>query len=125
MPLDQSTYDLDGKTFKQAETKSDLSKPSLEGLVAWLETQNPSTVYCYADIGDCLYHRYLTAIGMPVSSVGGAWWTDLAGRKHPLPGETEFLHESPSALLPQESPRTFGAALTRARAILASRSPSP
>jgi hypothetical protein len=36
---------------------------SLEGLVQWLETQPPETKYKYTQIYDCLWARYMQAIG--------------------------------------------------------------
>lgn len=107
---------FDGRTFK--ETKPDVF--SLEGLIAWLETQDAEVAYCYHDSGRCLHGRYLTAIGISFSGVGGDYWRSHDGAKHPLPGGdgTNYLHVA------SRLPYTFGAALERARDLLASRSAS-
>jgi hypothetical protein len=39
------------------------SKVSVEGLIAWLETQDPTTPYNYGDNNDCLLARYFRASG--------------------------------------------------------------
>lgn len=36
---------------------------SLKGLIAWLETQDPSTRYNFLDVRDCLITRYLESNG--------------------------------------------------------------
>lgn len=86
---------------------------SLEGLIAWLETQPPETEYDFRDILDCLLCRYGRAAGLNVHSAGGS---DIV--RYRQDGSTErsagFAKDVASDL-----PWTYGAALTRARALLA------
>jgi hypothetical protein len=51
---------FDGRV-KDYETKPDVF--SLEGLIAWLETQNPETKYEYTSPTDCVLCRYFRAHG--------------------------------------------------------------
>lgn len=84
---------------------------TLESLIAWLEKQPGDKAYCYTDTGFCLISQYVLAeCGIKEPNVGPetildvrdnlieirvpAGWDDIAG----------------------DYPRTFGAALTRARA---------
>lgn len=83
---------------------------SLAGLITWLETQPPKKTYCYMDSGACLLHQYFTAMGVPVAGVGGHHWRDRGGNLHPFEDGTADFN-SVSVL----EPRTFGAALKRAR----------
>lgn len=106
MPLDQTNWK------PETETKPDAF--SLEGLIAWLETQPPETKYDYCDSGACLLHQYFTANGVPVFCVSATnWYTDGADhyRLHILPKKFNDVSVG--------RPRTFGAALSRARALLA------
>jgi hypothetical protein len=105
MPLDDTTGFL-----KAMETKPDVF--SLEGLIAWLEKQSPETRYNYDCVdGSCLLGLYLAAhgfgmdyyceiscVGTAVANIGGgvAWGGPVA-------------------------PKTLGAALDRARKLLAER----
>lgn len=77
---------------------------SLQTLIAWLETKPPEEAYDYmCTNGSCFYSQYLTAHG--VSWKGSHEWFQwhTNGRVHIAVCE----------------PWTFGAALTRARAMLA------
>lgn len=88
-----------------------LPKPdvfSLDGLIAWLETQVSETRYDYMATGDCLMCRYLRAQGLPVRAVGGLYWRDRDGVKH-FDGSEPFWSVA--------SAGSFGAALERARAL--------
>lgn len=84
----------------------------LQSLIDWLEKQPAEAEYDYASIGNCLNCQYLRAVGFQVQYVGGVTWNDLEGKWHDLP----------SALvnIPKPKPWTFGAALSRARALLSS-----
>ena len=83
---------------------------SVTGLIAWLETQDPTTGYNFLHCGDCLLHRYLSARGVPVSGVGGDYWRDKDRNKHPLSGDLR--------LVARRFPHNYGAALARAKATL-------
>ena len=80
---------------------------SLQGLIAWLETQPAETEYEYTNTSDCLLCRYFKARGVPVSYMGGVRWFDHTGNAHPLP---DGLRAAPHA-------HTYGAALARAKAL--------
>lgn len=89
------------------------SKPdvfSLEGLIAWLEKQNPELAYCYFKTGGCLLYTYLADHRVPVRSVGGDYWRDRDWKEHPFP--------EAFAKIAAKRPHTFGAALSRARTAL-------
>lgn len=94
------------KRWDKTETKPDVF--SLENLIVWLEKQPADKVYCYADNGNCLLGQYFIAHGHTDVAVGG---------------ETVWLGDAKSHTLPDSFrklavywPRTFGAALKRARA---------
>lgn len=94
MPLDSTNW---------PQTKPDVF--SLEGLIAWLETQPPLTRYNYADCnGHCLIGQYLTAHGY-------GWGNGYYG---------SFLTVEDRVAIADNTRQTFGAALSRARALLAS-----
>lgn len=105
---------LDGRNWKQdTETKPDLSKPSLEGFVAWLETMPPNGQYEFvACDGTCLIGLYATAIGHPK-------WIDIHTALLPHPHDCPEMYVYDFGQLACGFPRTFGAALSRARALLA------
>ncbi len=99
MPLDGTNYETE--VF------------SLAGLVAWLEKQNPETEYQYTDCGGCLLHQYFVASGinMPVGwGMGGSTWYDFNHHRSDLPEHFDGVS--------LRDPHTFGAALTRAKALL-------
>ncbi len=113
MPLDGRIQD-----FETTETKHDVF--SLEGLIAWLETQEPTTRYDFNDQRDCVLCRYLKSHGLPASS-----WNDESGndnyrRASALEGAATG-HILASAYHIKEN-WTYGRLLTRARALL-SKSP--
>lgn len=75
--------------------------PSLAGLVAWLERQDPNQTYHWLDIPNCLLSQYYRAIGRePIVEITA----DI-----PFEGAGEIV------LLGR---LTFGAALERARKML-------
>jgi hypothetical protein len=94
-------------------------KPSLTGLIAWLETQNPRGTYDFANCrGECLIGQYMAYLGIPwgaspVSMIGpGNAWTKTAYWKVCA---AIFPALNFSAL--SESPWTYGGALRRMREI--------
>ena len=97
MPLDQQGFEI--------ETKPDVF--SLEGLIAWLELQPPLTAYDFLDCGgQCLIGRYL------IATTGKMW------REHGLPwGHLPF----DLRMVAVGRGHTYGAALDRARELLANR----
>jgi hypothetical protein len=86
---------------------------SLEGLVAWLETKDPRARYDY-DLcnGKCLYGQYMAhhEISWQKSGACGAY---LGG--HDRRNFCNLVYQTVAS----ELPWTFGAALKRARAVLA------
>lgn len=83
---------------------------TLPPLVAWLETQPADKAYCFDDIGGCLLFHYLTGRGHRNVIVGGTNvdFDDL--REVRLPRSfRDVAHDYP---------RTYGAALSRARKAL-------
>jgi len=84
---------------------------SMEGLVNWLEQQPASRKYEYYDHRNCLVAQYLKAHGYEdpfVYSMGR--WQDNKGMDWSFPGEFDGIAA--------DCPRTFGAALKRAKALL-------
>lgn len=86
--------------------------PDLKGLIAWLETQEPGGDYCVSNAGVCLFGRFHQALGIkPV-----VLFDKMPG--HPYYGVgLNDLYPSASVIA-SNHPRTFGAALTRARRAL-------
>ena len=97
------------------ETKPDVF--SLRGLIAWLETQDPATRYNYVDDADCLLCRYFRSAGYDVftlSRSGFATWPNIHSNvKYP----DEMAAVCNTGLC---GAWTYGAALERARKLLAS-----
>jgi hypothetical protein len=97
----------DGELLDRLTTDPILKTPakpdvfSLAGLIAWLETQDPTTEYCWIDAHHCLYGQYCRAHGHEYVDVYERFSEQIIPT-----GEISFPH-----------PRTFGAALSRARAI--------
>ena len=84
---------------------------SVEGLVAWLETQDGATEYEYGSGHDCLLCRYFRARGVPVMEgtfMGGWSWLDKDGQMHPLPDPLRDLAQGSN----------YGEVLARAKALL-------
>ena len=114
MPLDDRNW---------VETKPEVF--SLADLVAWLETQDPTTEYDYTDISYCLVGQYTIARGgeivadsyiiggrrlssSPIGLLEAGLHAVAAGHRRGLPCRWPF-----------DSTKTFGAALERARTLLA------
>ena len=95
----------------EQQTKAD---PFTVGaLISWLEQQPAEKTYCYADSGGCLLHQYYTFLGFENVGVAGfGRWRYGVHRAH-----DEYQH-SPDGFweIARSHPRTFGAALERARA---------
>jgi hypothetical protein len=89
------------------ETKAD--QLTLPALIAWLEKQPADEEYCYVDAGRCLAAQYHQSIGLPYTSAP----FDASRSSYP-PNEP---FGSRLERIGYDSPRTFGAALERARAI--------
>lgn len=85
---------------KRWDTKSD---PMLNSLIAWLEQQNPEIEYNYCWPDRCLAAQWLQSIG---------------ARRYALhSNEVRALFGGRGADVIWEHPRTFGAALARAKAL--------
>jgi len=100
MPFDVGDFKL------PVETKPDVF--SLEGLVAWLENQNPETEYRYSDSCGCLMGAYLKANNS---------YVEIGGANPRFSFEVDYME----VLNPQRRLSyvgTYGAALARARALL-------
>jgi hypothetical protein len=74
--------------------------PTLDSLIAWLETKDPAETYNWWDADKCLYGQFGKACG-------------LGGHNFTL----EFIAETPGVAL--REPHTFGSALERTRALKA------
>lgn len=105
---------LDSTNWSQTETETKPAVFSLEGLIAWLETQPPKTKYEFVDNKDCLLCRYFRSRGIQVYGIdpyrihrGNDFWVDTIS----YPFE---LNEIANGAI-----ETVGAALSRARALLA------
>ena len=99
----------DGDLRKFTETQPDVF--SLEGLIAWLEQQPGGTEYCWAslssgDNGGCLIHRYLGDNGQHPGQDYLKFADCLA------PGSQAYALDIQIVMA---HPRTYAAALTRAR----------
>lgn len=91
-------------------------EPSLEGIIAWLETQPPETPYEFMNCkGQCLIGQYMTSIGIVWNhnSEGSTYIKTLCSfdNGNIYSGQSIASHH----------PHTFGAALERARAKLQNR----
>lgn len=105
---------FDGKDFKiEGETKPGVF--SLEGLIAWLRTQEPAKEYDYlACDGTCLLDAYLIAHGATTDDDGGA---DYKNFYQPL-ANISVGDDSIEGAVACATPYTYGAALQRAEALL-------
>jgi len=84
---------------------------SLEGLISWLEQQDPEQSYIYIASSRCLVFEYLKERGVPLIGVTSSYWRDTDHKEHW--GMTEELGHV--AVI---HPHTYGAALKRAREAL-------
>lgn len=86
---------------------------SLPALIAWLEKQPAAATYCYSDTGHCLAAQYCKHVGIGYSVIPLGWY-EACNRTN------EFLYQLENISCPFTGERTtFGAALTRAKALLA------
>lgn len=97
-------------------TTTEVTTPSLEGLLRFCESKPADEVYCWADDGECLLFQYGQYVGMDYSSVN-AELGRLVGKYSAINGQPSFELTS----IPLSLPRTFGAAADRCRALLAER----
>ena len=106
---------LDEKKTGEAETKPQV--PSLRGLVAWLETQDPTTEYDWACTnGGCLMGLYATSVGICYKDM--CTWPQDGGRPYYERCNNNGGGGPYSGIIAISKPRTFGAALERARSCL-------
>lgn len=111
---------LDSTNWSQAETETKPDVFSLEGLIAWLETQPPAKTYDWlgnACNGGCLLDNYLFAFGYPMHTPHGppdVNYQRLATLNGTMP------YPRMDYIVAEAKPHTYGAALSRARALLAS-----
>ncbi len=108
---------LDSKDF--IETKPDVF--SLEGLIAWLETQDPARAYCYLDAGECLAAQFYKLCGRDykVPLISCCLYEFIIGESHEAP-DCSF-GELLEGIAAWGGDRSYGAALDRARKLLAAR----
>lgn len=121
-PLDASTF-TEGFVAAPEEVREPFS---LESLIAWLETKPADEPYCYNSNGHCLWAQYLRDTGIAKRpNVGPDEWNDCApgAINHLLPGARHRGdYDGWGNVIAKTEPRAFGAALSRARALLAERS---
>lgn len=94
---------------KKFETKADPF--TLDALIAWLEKQPANKRYCYLDNGGCMFAQYLLYFGYKRPLIGGFCLQAENLPRWDLPVGWDDI--------PYAMPRTFGAALDRARALRA------
>jgi hypothetical protein len=82
----------------------------LSDLVAWLETQDKNTRYTYTDNKDCLLARFYRAHGAE-----DVWVGSLTLLPDGLSSRRELVIPHDVGLVASDKPRTFGAALKRAK----------
>ena len=99
---------------KTGEAATDAEVPSLRGLIAWLETQDPTEIYNWTDAQNCVLGQYYRTIGVPhsVALIGFKNQADAMGID-----VNDLCHVATDSRM-DDGPRTFGAALARARALL-------
>jgi hypothetical protein len=87
---------------------------TLASLIAWLEAQDPAAEYCYSDTGGCLLARYFAARGFHKVIMAARFFYHF-----PRPGAAYDIVFFPRHFndVAKGKVRTFGAALTRARAL--------
>jgi len=87
-------------------------KPTVAGLIAWLETQPAEGEYYYLNCsGECLFGQYMTSLGID--------WSGLHCRQSPYIDTLHSMGGLRVQKIASEGPWTFGAALNRARALAA------
>jgi hypothetical protein len=89
------------------EQKTKADPPSLAGLIAWLERQDPTVAYDYCDPGTCLAAQYLKSQGVEAFMLTPGELDEL------IPGLNSIVQDTNEIV--QDC--TFGAALKRAKAV--------
>lgn len=95
---------------------------TLAHIIAWLETKNPSESYDWNDGSCCLLAQYGRALGLPEAALDATGnyrsrYYQARERMMHAPGYRDgFVAE-----IAKSAPTTFGAALSRARALEAAR----
>ena len=107
------------ETIRVPEPKHDPF--SLESLVAWLERQPEDGAYCFGDCLKCMLAQYFTALGFDDVNLSDVRMYHKGGSV-PLPAMFNAIALDAFGVFnrPGDFRHTFGAALTRARAALAS-----
>lgn len=106
------TQDYSTPTFPVTVEKPDVF--SLAGLIAWLETQDPATEYEYSSCDTCLLANFFIAMGEArdtrdvIITPGGHLFGNGTSKQYPR------VMDKVAA----GGPRNYGAALTRARALV-------
>lgn len=96
----------------EIETKIDIW--SLRDLIAWLETKPADEAYCYVESGRCMIAQYLKAKGWAEPRVDPDYVDDFSsGERKILPDGWDYVAYG------RGEGATFGAALNRARELLA------
>lgn len=80
--------------------------PDLDGLIAWLETQDAATSYDWMDVRGCVMCRFQQARGIPKP------WSTGGGLHSPFGKDLRNYHNVCGTW-----PWTYAAALDRARAL--------
>jgi hypothetical protein len=110
---------FDANPIREVETKPEPF--TLDSLIGWLETKNPTETYCWMKTGKCLFALYGEFV-TGVSRNAGAYALAVEGFwKVPIHEILERRLGEPLCGVASLSPHTFGAALTRARALRASK----
>lgn len=86
-------------------------KPSLAGMVAWLETQDPQKAYMWYGCEPCLIEQYCYSLGLSKADIYGQGRPNLYDRL------------VTNQCIARGEPHTFGAALERARKAMADNAP--
>lgn len=98
-------------------------KIELQGLIAWLKSQDPDDTYVYTAPSRCLFHQYLTHLGAVDASVGPDSYDfmnpvdELGPRIHGVLSPQLNMVAMESSDAPET--QTYGAALERALALQA------
>lgn len=102
---------FDPKWEQKTETK-----PTFEGFVQWLEMQPARKRYVWGDCQSCAIAQYIRGFGIEsINDVPYEKYNELEG------GFGDKDTEDGLGTVAISKPHTFGAALARARAVLASR----
>ena len=99
----------DPKWEKEIETDKEYAGVSLRKFIAWLETMPANQEYNYANPWSCAVGQYLNDSGRPGAGLGVSFIKSCMDETDP----GRWLWEIAAGV-----PRTFGAALKRARARL-------